>query len=396
MKTRAVSALMLAGVAALSGCNKSSFAGGGDQKKARSNPVDPNHQDADSKKSDRSLKLQCKDGQSEAKLVTEVTGQASTTVRLEGEFCGLGSAAKNGDLTVAFVLDYSGSMRENDPLVLGSCGRLKAGEAILSKLKSAPELKDANVKVALQAFGTTGIRGIDPIALDQFEANLTAERFCRDDGEQTNYEAAFKNAETLLSTIEGNKVVYFITDGTPTVKGLSAIDALFSQPDPQEVVDAGRAAAESLRNNVKDMTLNVVFVGNIDVANNIEIPGFDPEAYLAEIAGNKDNVRVVNSAEDLAAKIVTFETPTAAAFSTDSVEGRLEATDFDGKSIALESLEPVEGRAGVYTFVTESFELYGNAEEATQNVLTLTIKGADGKVHTATAEIKFIVDESAE
>ncbi len=390
-------AVAVAGLA-FSGCNKSSFAGGGDKKKAaESKPLDPNHQDADSRKSERDLKLSCEDGKSEAKLVTEVTGQASTTVRLEGEFCDLGSTSKAGVLTVLFVLDYSLSMQGNDPEVAGSCGRLQAGEAILKKLESSPELKAAAVKVALQGFGTTAIPGIDPVTLEDFKANLTVARFCDAGGGNTNYEAAFKQAEDLLKTVEGNKVVYFITDGAPTVAGTSAIDSLFgNQKTPEEVVEAGRAAAESLRTNVKDVTLNVVFVGNVDNSLQDRIPGFDPEKYLAEIAGSPDHVRIVTSAEDLAAKIVTFETPTAASFSTESVEGRLEATNFDGKTIALESLEPVDGRDGVYAFVTESFELFGTEEDATDNVLTLSIKGAAGEIHTATAEIKFIVDESAE
>jgi uncharacterized protein YegL len=383
-------------MALLGACNQSNFAGGGAKRGADAKPVDPK-QDADSRKSERELKLACENGQSEAKLVTEVTGQISTTVRLEGEFCGLGSEASGGDLTVLFVLDYSGSMSRNDPEVGGSCGRLQAGQAILSKLEAAPELDKANVKIALQAFGTTSIGAQSPRSVADFKASLTPEIFCNSAGGETNYEAGMKQAEDLLKPLSGNKVVYFITDGTPTVSNVGVPGVFVGERQTaQEVIAESLKASKSLRDGVKDLTLNVIFLGNLNAAREIDLEGFDPEAFLADFAGSKDNLRVVASAGDLAAKIVTFDTPTAAEFSTDSVEGVLEAADFEAQTIAIESLEPVEGRPGVYAFVTESFELNGTTEEATKNVVTLTIKGADGKLHTAVAEIKFIVDESAE
>jgi hypothetical protein len=66
------------------------------------------------------------------------------TARVEGEFC----PTATNELTVVFVVDYSASMgkhvnkeaseeREgNDPQIDGSCGRLRAAEAIIAKLQA--------------------------------------------------------------------------------------------------------------------------------------------------------------------------------------------------------------------------------------------------------------------
>ncbi len=387
-------------VAALSlsaACNDASFKGSGARKGADATVQTPEHQDESpiSRKTDKTLKLACTDGKSDARLVTEVKGAESTTVRLEGEFCGLGSDAKAGKLTVLFVLDYSGSMKFNDPSDAGTCGRLKAGQAILQKLEAAAATGDADVQVGIQAFSSRSIPGIAPTSLAAFKANLTNDIFCSNDGGETNYEAAFKAAETLLTPVDGTKVIYFISDGLPTQAGTGLFPA--GNDDQQAVYDAGQAAAESLRKNVKDLSFDAIFLGtSTDPGNDPGVPTVDPQTYLEQIAGDKEHVRVVTSADDLAAKIVTFATPTASSsLDTDSVTGTLEAASFDGKTIKLDSLTQVAGRDGVWSFVTESFELLGSADKATNNIVTLSIKGADGKAHTAVAEIKFAIDESA-
>src|SRR5690349_4994429 len=61
------------------------------------------------------FRLACQGNQGVARLVQDVKGNARTQVRLEGEFCGIETPVATGTMTVLFIVDYSGSMLNNDP-----------------------------------------------------------------------------------------------------------------------------------------------------------------------------------------------------------------------------------------------------------------------------------------
>ena len=85
--------------------------------------------------------------------------QAKVHAKVKGRFC---PQAKN-KLTVLFVVDYSGSMGRhvpvqgqaeipgNDPQIAGSCGRLRAAQAIVSKIR-AEKVPTDSVEIGMVPF----------------------------------------------------------------------------------------------------------------------------------------------------------------------------------------------------------------------------------------------------
>lgn len=366
------------------GCNDTSFKSETPRKEESATVRKP---EKPKKQSDATFKLECKDGKGEAKLVTELKGTEGTTVKLEGEFCGIPTGTSTGNLTVLFLLDFSGSMRDNDPLVAGRCGRLDASEAIVAKLEA--DLQDGvELKIGMLPFGSSALPIIATQPLASFKAAMTAATVCRNDGRETNYEAAFVGATKALKDVQGTKVVYFVSDGLPTVSGTGLFGGI-GATDAQ-VLDAGRKAAAALR-AIPDLTLNTIFLGNI-----AGIPGgdttFNPQTYLEDITGNKDHVRLATNAADLAAEIVKFDTPEAVSLDAASVNGTVTASAFGKNDIKLESLKQDPSREGVWIFVTKPFTLFANKAKPVTNDVTFTVKGGDGKDYKATATITFEMD----
>ena len=161
---------------------------------------------------------------------------------------------------------------------------------------------------------------------------------------------------------------------------------------PKAVYDAGRAAAEGLR-GLTDLTLNTIFLGTAGDQGGLGSAGYDAQTYLEEITGDKDRVRLVTNAEDLAAEIVKFDTPEAVSLDKDSVSASVKASAFGKSDIKLSSLEQDPTREGVWTFVTEPFALFASKKKPVENEVTFTVTGADGKAYKATAVITFAVEE---
>lgn len=366
------------------GCNDTAFKSQNPRKAEAQTARDP-------KKSDAALKLLCEGGKGEARLVTDLKGSEATSVRLEGEFCGIPDGSASAKLTMLFVLDVSGSMRDNDPLVGDSCGRLAAGIAIVNKLEQ--ELRDGvEINVGLLAFGSQALPLVEPQPLASFKTQLTSATLCRDDGRGTNYEAAFAGAKDALDDVEGNKAVYFISDGLPTESGTGILTGLGGFGDAKAIYEAGAKAAAELR-GLPDLTLNTIFLGAGSGTGGLDTAGYDAQSYLEEITGDKDRVRLVTSADDLAAEIVKFDTPEAVTLDKDSVSATVSAPAFGKTPIKVASLEPAPGRDGVWTFVTEPFTLFGTKQKAVANEVVLTVKGGDGKDYRATAVINFAVED---
>jgi len=384
-------ALLVALGVSLFACTDTSFKAGADKKGAtvpvNQTPLQP---------TDKTLRLECTNGQGEARLVTDVRGTAHTTARIEGEFCGLGTATQTGHLTALFVIDFSGSMQNNDPLdANGSCGRLAAVGAIVNRLQTSLG-QGVDVRAGLLAFSDQAEGAVQPIDLNSFKAHLNAHELCQADG-GTNYEAAFTTAATMLQGLDGQKVVYFISDGLPT-SSLSAgpVQDFSSAQVVQAVFNTGRQSAAALRASAPDLTLNAIYLAGVPSSEDqqlVSLAGVDPQTYLGQVTGAPDHVRQAASAADLAAQIQTFQTPTAASFDASSVQGTLVAANFGQQTVSVASLTKDPTRDGVWDFVTQPFTLQGTSATPVDNTVTLSIKGADGQIHTATAIIHFAVGQ---
>lgn len=377
----------------LVGCNESTFSGSAKRKEAAQTTQPGKNRPP----ADKYFKLACENGTSEARLVTEVSGGLSTTVSLEGEFCGLPAKVSGGSLNVFFVIDMSGSMTLSDPVSGGSCGRLNAMRALLDKLGQTAK-SGIDIKVGLGIFGNDAQVGIPLSPIDQVQTRLTRDSVCRNDAGGTNYEAALTTAKEAIENTSGQKIVYFISDGLPSVSSQSRRvgGGLGAGGDVNQIYEAGIKAAEALR-AVPGAILDVVYLDSAAARSQAEqIVGSvveDPASYVEKIAGSKDRVRLVTSAAELANQIITFDNPTEVSLNTDSVQGTITAGGYGSQEVKLRSITKDPSRPGIWLFVTDPFKLYGKSGVAVDNEVTLTVNGADGKAYKATAVIKFATDD---
>ncbi len=400
MNTRSTSRLASAFAAALlmAGCGGTQFAGNSGKKPGTVVPS----KNTPAGNISANVRVGCDSAASAAAQEQSFTGGNGTTVALSGDFCGQGLTETSSEqLTVLFIFDFSGSMFVNDPTTSGSCGRLQAAQTILAKLEAEPANSQANLSLAMQAFGSQIMPGIAPTNLAAFKPQLNAQAVCRADGDATNYEAAFTAASDLLGSVKGRKVVYFISDGLPTVSGtktgtgapLSVVNSiLISRQSPMPIYDSGTAAAAKLRAQ-SDVTLNVIYLGSAGTAAVGPVPAGlpDPQTYLTQIAGGADHLRVVSSAQELASQIATFSTPVAA--SGDIVEGSVQVTlsaanhpdqDIKAASVTKDPTQP-----NLWHYTTVPIALFGNYSQVVDNTIKVSIRGLDGKINTSTAIVHF-------
>lgn len=321
---------------------------------------------------------------------------ANVTMRVKGRFCPKAS----NKLTVLFVVDYSGSMGRhvdntggpempgNDPQVGGSCGRLRAAQAILSKIQSERQPQD-QIQVGLVPFagGILAGRVTQIVDLSAFAALVTQETFCQYvvqnpsfgigpsnpggiDGSvdgvdaSTNYKAAFTAAKSLLTPLYGRKVVYFISDGEPTSGGF----------DP---VRAGIDAGGDLRSSVDNLTLNGLLLGSL---------GPDAEQVLAAVAGSPDRVRKAENADQLAAQILQFPD---GGIDEASGQATLTVAPYPAANLGLHYLAKDQAVAGTWVYETQPFVLLGKQGQDVLNLVEVTARGKDGTTYSSTVKIMY-------
>ncbi|MBM4251462.1 MAG: VWA domain-containing protein [Deltaproteobacteria bacterium] len=292
-------------------------------------------------------------------------------VRVAGEFCP--QAKIGGDVTVLYVIDHSGSMEgageegPNDPTSNGLCGRFKAAEVIAKKFASMPD-----TKVQTGVIGFSGAARVDLQlgSLDALNAVVDKSKlFCGSDpsNASTNYHAAFTEAKKLIEKVPGKKIVYFISDGSPTT-------------GPNNPSTSGLAAAQALR-QIPDLTLFALFVGYTKgKANN-------PQGYLEQITGNPKAVRVTANATELVQAAAALAQPLVTIAPSDVV-----AQVTSGQSTVPVKIEKIEARKDAinrFIWVTEPFELKGVAGKSSINELQVTAKTSTGDSVKSGAEINF-------
>ncbi len=317
------------------------------------------------------LWLPCANGKPDAgEFAAKFSGAKGTTVRVAGEFCPTSKAS--GETTVVFIIDHSASMEPgasegpNDPTTAGSCGRLKAAMVLADRYSVAQGVK---VKVGVGGFSDSARVQMPLTDLEEVRADLSGEMFCNADGKfaRTNYGAAFSTTASLLAGVEGQKVVYFISDGSPTVGGA----------DPRQ---SGLTGAEQLK-AVPDVTLFALFVGyTAGKANN-------PQQYLEQITGDPNLVKVTGSAEELVKAAGSVLTPGVELTAKDiAVQLAVEGTT---KDIALEKFGLRDDKSTNFIWATEAFELIGKAGSTTLNELTVSGKTLAGDALKSVAKIEF-------
>lgn len=331
----------------------------------------------------------------------EVPEQAKVTAKVKGKFC---PQAKN-KLTVLFVVDYSGSMGRhipeqggaeipgNDPQINGSCGRLRAAQAIVGKILAEKAPAD-QVEIGMVPFagGVVNNRIVQITDLASFEALVSKDTFCQYvvqnsgfgydpvnpggiDGPSgflgfgkvdasTNYRAAFTAAQSLLEGVYGRKIAYFISDGRPTSGG-------------QDPILAGIEAGQSLRDNVDNLTLNGLLLG---------ATGPDAKVVLDQVTGSPDRVRNAENADELAREILAFP---EASIDDQSGLATLTVQPYPTAPLGLRYLTKDPASVGVWVYETQPFVLLGKPGEETLNIVEVFAKGSDGSTHSAKVVIRY-------
>ena len=267
---------------------------------------------------------------------------------LSGEFCPLASDS----LKIIFLVDFSLSMYNksngegNDPIVNGSCGRMSAVEAIVNRVLETSQ--NTSAQAAIVPFSIDVIGSPQLSSLNQFQNQITAENLCGG-VRYTNYKAGFDGVYDLLANTSGEKIIYFITDGLPTYGG-GGENGYFLRHR-----DAATTSASRLR-SMENLTLNTIFLGNVfdDASEH-----FQPQAFLEEITGSADRVKIVSEADQLASQILNINRPLIA-IDPSTVSGLLQNQTHQ-RPLEIIKFENLNKGYGAWSFTTTAFDFQSMA-----------------------------------
>lgn len=141
---------------------------------------------------------------------------SGTPVTFSGRVCPPAQVARD----IVFVIDTSGSMSGNDPMVGGTCGRLSAVQQVITSASAA-----GTTRFGIVTFST----GVDATSTALFATDVelftdvtrgvpsdVASVLCATN-DSTNYNAGLSQAATLLrlGRDTATKEIYFVSDGQP-------------------------------------------------------------------------------------------------------------------------------------------------------------------------------------
>jgi hypothetical protein len=154
--------------------------------------------------------------------VADLSRYAGVPLTFRGQLCEPEAVPRD----LVFIVDVSSSMREADPVVGGSCGRLRALEQVIASLPAG-----GGANMALVTFGSTvraSSNGFYADAASMFAAagGSPATIVCATNG-NTNYRTALDEAIRLLGASRpgANKEIYFVSDGEPNPGSDGALQA---------------------------------------------------------------------------------------------------------------------------------------------------------------------------
>ncbi len=355
------------------------------------------------------LDLSCEQSSDKAVSVSPLAGSDykigendRVLMNVKGRFC----PTLSDNLTVLFIIDFSGSMGPNtpddtnklyqpatgnDPRVAKSCGRLQAVEAVMAKFKDTDKVKVGTVTFASNIVDT---HTLAPMELAAFKTNrlseaAKADAFCSyippsstfatqemavknpTVGGATNYEAAFNRAYDYLKDIKGRKVIYFITDGRPTAA---------ASGDP---LVAAKQAATKLK-TVENLFFNAFFLQYKQSGLQEDRQGFD---NLVQTVGTMDKVVKADSAAQLAIEVgkdqmVSFD-PTSISAAITIAPYKPEA---DLKVISFQQ-DPADAKA--WLFETQAWVLLGDGPKSVAHQIKVTAKAKDGTMHSSQLKVTY-------
>lgn len=324
----------------LAACSNANFKTGTDNKAATPESAD----------------LKCgKDGvYSEDDLRLEIKDKSGVDLVVQGEFCPQAPA----ELDLVFLVDFSLSMynekesRGNDQVVDGTCGRLKAANAIIDKHRENTANQNAKIKVAIIQFSAEHLKTIPLTDIDHLEDARTVENFCGGVA-GTNYKVAFDEAAKLLEKENGTKVLYLISDGLPTEGGGG------DRGNFPRHLEAAQTAADAMRSAVANLTFNTVFLQGNSTVDDKDV---DPKEFLVKLTGAADRVKIADNADDLSAEILALKAPPVD-LDTTKAQAVLKADGVEDQLVEFAAFAPAAGKDQIWTFRTEEFEAFPGAKK---------------------------------
>jgi hypothetical protein len=333
----------------------------------------------------------------------KVKADTRVLMNAKGRFC----PNQTDNLTVLFVIDFSGSMGPNtpnqgnstyqpasgnDPRVGKTCGRLQAVEAIMAKFKDTDKVKVGTVTFASNIIES---HSVAPMELAAFKSGrltnemVKADNFCSyiapeqayatqemaikmpTVGAATNYEAALIRSYDYLKDTKGRKVIYFITDGRPTAS---------SQADH---LAAAKTAATQLK-TVENLFFNAFFLQYKQSGLQEDKQGFD---NLVQTAGAMDRVVKADSAAQLAVEISKDQT---VSFDPSSIKASLTIDPYKPEA-ELKVLRFVQDPSNpkAWLFETQGFVLLGEDSQEVNHLMKVTATAKDGTSHTSQLKVLY-------
>gem|GEM_PF-3135094 len=334
----------------------------------------------------------------------KVKNDTRVVMNVKGRFC----PTVSDNLTVVFIIDFSGSMGPNTPdennkgfqpasgndprAIVGSspsCGRLQSVEAILAKFKDGDKVNVGTVTFASSIVESHTTAPVDAanFRLSRLSAATKLNNFCsyiapnstfasqemavpNATGGATNYAAAFNRAYDFLKNVQGRKAVYFITDGRPTAGG----------NDP---LAAGKDAAAKLK-TIENLYFNAFFLQYKQSGLQEDNQGFD---NLVQTIGAPERVVRVDSAAQLAIE-VGKEQP--ASFDLNQISGSLSVAPYRPEAdLKILSFMQDPANPKAWVFETQTFVLLGDEDDVYSHVVKVKAKAKDGTTHSSLVKIQY-------
>ena len=334
----------------------------------------------------RKIKVTCSSSQLSTTKTQEVKGANNTKVSIEGQICLSGEITSvDGEANIVFIVDKSNSMANADP----NCERKKAIQTVISATTGGES--NSNIKGAIVIFGqyakSSGWKNLTSVlsSTNVCGTGGSGGKILQPDNGGTNYEAAFNEAKSLLKGKSGTNIIYFITDGAPSVTSSSSYDGGNDWSGGQS---AGRTAMNNLKDAVSDLTVNAIYLVDPKLSTYDGAPSeSETYDYLVSIVGNSDNVKKASDASELVDQISNFETVPAGTFA--SAKDLSATVTVNGSDSSVSIAELIHESEGVYTYKLSEVSLKGTKGSVVENVFTVTGKGSNGETSTSKVIVKF-------
>lgn len=331
------------------------------------------------------IKVTCSESQLSTTKVQNVKGMNNKRISIEGQICLSGEVTTmEGEANIVFIVDTSNSMAYADPTTgwISDCERKKAIQKVVSLTTGGNSTVGSKLKGAIVTFGsyatTSGWKSL---------SSLSYAGVCGSYG-GTNYEGAFKKAESLLKGKSGTNIIYFITDGAPSMTNSSTA---YSGNDWSGGRTQGAYAMQNLKNSVDNLTVNAIYLEDPKLGSSdygVDCPTKQQtHEYLVDIVGSSSHVKLASNASSLVEQISAFDTVPAGSFaSTSDLKAQVTVSGVSS-NVKVKSLTYTS--EGVYTYKLEEVTLKGTVGSTVDNKFVVQGTGSNGEVSTSTVIIKY-------